>query len=170
MFVFFPWGLKSLVPRSLSARMKPPRRTGIADLNLRYAAKKICVFAGVLVLAAIAGGALRAQEVPPPASGPMGDVFENNSNSPVYENQFSESCDSANHSSPELWTAITRRSASRVRYPPDTPSATRLEAENRFWRGSLQKLLRLLPAAARGNDGSGDRDPHEWGRGGDCAQ
>ncbi|MGB6857082.1 MAG: hypothetical protein WBE03_09380, partial [Terracidiphilus sp.] len=58
------------------------------------------MFAGVLVLAAIAGGALRAQEVPPPASGPMGDVFENNSNSPVYENQFSESCDSANHSSP----------------------------------------------------------------------
>ena len=61
---------------------------------------RVWVVAGALALVAIASGVSRAQEVPPPASGPMGDVFENNSNSPVYEDQYSESCDSANHSTP----------------------------------------------------------------------
>jgi len=74
----------------LGPKNQPPRK----------AAKRIFAFAGALVLVAIAGGASRAQQVPAPASGPMGDVFENNSNSPVYENQGSESCDSSNHTTP----------------------------------------------------------------------
>src|ERR1700691_4609078 len=64
---------------------------------------RIWVVPGTLALLLLVTGVSRAQQVqqvPPPASGPMGDVFENNSNSPVYEDQFSESCDSANHSSP----------------------------------------------------------------------